>query len=140
MCSFGFGGRTGLLACLAVRHVPQAARMLGYLAIEVTNLDVFHMAINHTDRSANVVNSGNALVRAAGGVVEVTWTSFISLPHDNGVGAKGRNLVSLATDLKGRDRPVHDVTGVLLAALLEKSSVRSIERAPVHLIVAKISP
>ena len=128
------------MARLAVGHVPQAARMLGCLAVEVTDLDVFHMAVNHADRRANVVDSCDAFVRAARGVVEVTRTSLIGLPHDNGVRSKGRNLVSLATDLRGRDRPVHDVTGALLAALFEKGSVGSVERAPVHLIVAKIFP
>ena len=60
--------------------------------------------------------------------------------HDNGVRSKGRNPVSFATDLKGRDRPVHDITGVLLPALFEKGVVGSVQRAPVHLIVAKIFP
>ena len=58
------------MACLAVGHVPQAARALGCLAIEVTNFDVFHVAVNHTESGANVVNSGDTLVRAAGGVIE----------------------------------------------------------------------
>jgi hypothetical protein len=128
------------LACLAVGHVPQAARTLGCLTIEVTNFDVFHVAVNYTDSGANVVNSGDTLVGAAGGVIEVARTSLIRLPHDNGVRSKGCNLVSLPTDLKGRDRPVHDVTGVLLPALFEKGGVGSVQRAPIHLIVAKIFP
>jgi len=100
-------------------------------------------SVNHTDSGANVVNvmnSGDTLVGAAGGVIEVARISLIRLPHDNGIRSKGRNLVSFPTDLKGRDRPVNDVTGVLLPALFEKGGVGSVQRAPVHLIVAKIFP
>jgi hypothetical protein len=116
------------LACLAVGHVPQAAWTLGCLTIEVTNFDVFHVAVNHTDSGANVVNSGDTLVGADGGVIESPGLRSSACHMIMASGRKARNLVSFPTDLKGRDRPVHDVTGVHLPALFEKGGVGSVQR------------